>query len=133
MWWCRVQKNSVYIQGTPAACRSADRSYRVRSCSSLPLLQSTPTLLSIVHHSPSDTHPASTFSLYTSLSGSCFTGTGQPESALPAATRLASRDARITALVFLLRFPRRMAGIGKTKEEKARIRARRMYRVNGYV
>ena len=52
---------------------------------------------------------------------------------LPAATRLASRDARITALVFLLRFPRRMAGIGKTKKEKVRIRDRRMYRVNGYV
>ena len=89
-----MQKNSSIYTGNPPLLARVpiDRTAFARPYFSLPLpiLQSVPTLsttspslsLSLsLSLSVSNTHPSSTFSLCGSLSGPCFTGRGQAESA----------------------------------------------------
>lgn len=100
------RRTRLYTGNPPAACWSTDRSYRVCSTvlPSLPhslfLRPSSPySFQQRVRDSLSDTHPSSTFSLYISLS-SMYSSVQAREERLPSATCLASRDTRITTVMF---------------------------------
>lgn len=88
--------NPPLVAGVPI-----DRTAFARPCSSLPLPPTTIpySFWQRVRDSLSNTHPSSTFSLYISLS-SLHSSVQAREERLPSATRLASRDTRITTVMF---------------------------------